>query len=159
MQRPSASLFALLAADAFAAGPVLASEPPAPVPTALEAFVANPNVVIAFSERVGGIESDDATLEVTALVAEDSADASRRMRGVKFSLANNDSPWRAHGTASCWMPERPERILCPGYVVGPDGSRMTMAAYGGDQGFAFPARRPAELAALVERAIAAFAAR
>ena len=160
-------------------------------PTALESFVADPDGVIAFSEPVGTIQSSDATLEVTAVVAESTADESRRLRGVKISLQDNggidhvwldesqlsqtqgelaeiesgiadlerrdSAPWRAQGTASCWMPARPERILCPGYLVGPDGSRMTLGAYGAD-GFEFPARRPSELAALIERAIAAFPA-
>ena len=58
-------------------------------PTALESFVADPAVVISFSEPVGKIASRDATLEVTAIVAEDTADPSRRLRGVKISLQDN----------------------------------------------------------------------
>ena len=99
-------------------------------------------MVIAFSESVGSIRSTDATLKVTALVAEDSADASRRMRGVKLTLhdnGGNDHVWldeselaKAQCTASCWMPAHPQRIRCYGFVVGPDGSRMTLGAYGAD---------------------------
>lgn len=144
--------------------------------------------MIAFSEPVGAIHGSDATLEVTAVVAESTADESRRICGVKISLQDNggidhvwldesqltqtqgelaeiesgiaelerrdSAPWRAQGRASCWMPARPQRILCPGYLVGPDGSRMTLGVYGAD-GFEFPARRPSGLAALIERAIAA----
>lgn len=123
---------------------------------------------------------------MTALIAADTADASRRMCSVKLSLADNSrldqlyldesllpalledlagiesgipeleqgsAPYRVEGTASCWMPAHPQRILCPGFRVGPDGSGLTLAAYGSD-GFAFPAHRPAELATLIERAIA-----
>ena len=57
------------------------------------------------------------------------------MRGVKLSLQDNggsDHVWldESQLSASCWMPAHPERILCPGFVVGPDGSRMTLGAYG-----------------------------
>ena len=67
------------------------------------------------------------------------------------------APWRARGTGRCWMPAHPERILCPGFLDGPDGSRLTLGAYGADS-FEFPARRPSALAALFARAIEAFSA-
>ena len=183
---PAVLIAGSLAAACLTAGACFGAEP-----TALESFVANPNVVLAYSESVGSIASSDATLEVTALVAEDTADVSRRMRGVKLSLQDNggsdhlwldvsqlaaaqgelaeiesgiadlkrsdSAPWRAQGTGRCWMPAHPERILCPGFLVGPDGSRLTLGAYGSDS-FEFPARRPAELAALFARAIEAFSA-
>ena len=162
-----------------------------PEPTALEAFVAKTSVVVEFSQVAGSIRSSDATVEVTAIVASDSADPSIRMRGISLSLQNNtgsdrvyldesqlaavqrdltqielgiprlkggtDAPWRVEGTASCWKPRQPQRILCPSYVVGPMGSRLALAAYGG-KGFEFPGHRPSELAALIERAIEAFSA-
>lgn len=73
-------------------------------------------------------------------------------------LENGSAPYRVQGTASCWMPAHPQRILCPSYRVGPDWSGMTLGAHGPDE-FAFPAQRPAELAALVERALKALRAR
>lgn len=168
------------AAGCLAAGGSVAAEP-----TELEAFVARPGVAIEFSRSVGAIESSDARVEVTALVAADTADAARKMRGLKLSLADNagldqvyldesmlaalqedlagieegipdlqdgSAPYRVQGTASCWMPTHPQRILCPSYRIGPDWSGMTLGAYGSGV-FEFPAHRPAELAALIQRAI------
>lgn len=66
--------------------------------------------------------------------------------------------WRVAGTASCWMPERPTRILCPSHRTGPDGSALLLGAYGG-RSFTFPDRRPAELAALVNAAAGLLAGR
>ena len=57
------------------------------------------------------------------------------------------------GTGACWMPQRPMRILCPSYRVGPEGSSFGLAAYGGPR-FTYPGQRPAAFAALVEQAIA-----
>lgn len=57
------------------------------------------------------------------------------------------------GTGACWMPQRPMRILCPSYRVGPEGSSFGLAAYGG-LGFNYPGKRPAAFTALVEQAIA-----
>lgn len=186
MNRSSPMLHVIAFVASLVAGVATASEP-----TALEAFVAKPNVVVEFSQAVGSIRSSDATVEVTAIVASDTADATQRMRGVRLYLQNNagidqlyldesqlakvqgelaeieggiaylksgtDAPWRAQGTGSCWMPERPQRILCPGYVVGPEGSRMTLGAYGANA-FEFPGHRPSELAALIASAVAAFPA-
>ena len=168
------------AAAGLAAGTSEAAEP-----TAFEAFVLRPGVAVEFSQAVGAIESEDARVEVTALVAADTADASKKMRGLKLSMTDNAgldqvyldesllvtlqedlagieggipelensiTPYRVQGTASCWMPARPQRILCPSYRVGPDWSGLMLSAYGSD-GFEFPARRPAELAALIQRAI------
>ena len=173
------------------AGCLAASASQAAEPTELEAFVARPGVAIEFSQAVGTIESSDARVEVTALVAADTADASIRMRGLKLSMTDNSAldhvyldesllaslqedlagidgdiaelesgsaPYRIQGTASCWRPAHPQRILCPGYRIGPDWSGMTLGAYGSN-GFAFPSRRPADLAVLIERAIEALPAR
>jgi hypothetical protein len=67
-------------------------------------------------------------------------------------MQSADSPYRVHGTAACWRPARPMRILCPSYRVGPDWAGLTLAVYGG-RGFEYPERRPAELAALIRQAI------
>lgn len=180
-------LAVLASVSCLATGASRASEP-----TELEAFVAKPGVAFEFSQAIGSIESADANVEITALVASDTADASQRMRGVRLSMENNSgidhvyldesqlasvqddladieggiaelkaaagAPYRVQGTASCWMPAHPQRILCPSYRVGPDWSGMTLGAYGSN-GFAFPSRRPAEFAALIDRAIEAFSAR
>jgi hypothetical protein len=87
---------------------------------------------------------------VTALVA--------GIEGGIRELENSSAPYRDQGTASCWRPAHPQRILCPSYRVCPDRSGMTLAACGSD-GFEFPAHRPVELAALVESALEALRAR
>lgn len=68
-------------------------------------------------------------------------------------LESGGAPVRVQGTGACWMPPRPLRILCPSYRVGPDGRGMQLAAYGG-RTFSYPEKRPAMLAALVERTLA-----
>ena len=73
--------------------------------------------------------------------------------GIPELKSGGGAPYRVQGTASCWMPPRPIRILCPSYAVGPDWSGMTLGAYGG-AGFAFPGHRPRELADLIDRALA-----
>ena len=179
-------LAVLASVSCLASGASRASEP-----TDLDAFVAKPSVGIEFSQAIGTIESSDAKVEVTALVANDTADASQRMRGVRLSMKNSSgidhvyvdesqlasvqadladikggiaeltagqgAPYRVQVTASCWMPAHPQRILCPSYRVGPDWSGITLGALGSSD-FAFPSHRPAELAALIKRAIEAFSA-
>jgi len=164
----------------------------APEPTAFEKFVANPDVIVEFEQWVGSIDSTDAKLSVTALVAHHSADPARRMRGLRLTMEDNsgtdsvyvdeagfaalkqdlasveqmrttlrnesDAPYRVAGTESCWMPERRTRILCPSYRTGPDWSGLLLAVLGGD-GFEYPDREPAELAALIEKAAATLASR
>lgn len=173
-------------AFALAAGDASAGEPD-PEPTALQSFVANPNVIVDFEQWVGSVASGDAKVSVTALAAHDTADPARRMRGLRLTMEDNagsdsahldesqsvalarglaeveggksfmrtelDAPYRVMGTASCWMPKRPVRILCPSYRIGPDWTGMLLAVYGG-RGFDFPDRKPAELAALLERGVA-----
>lgn len=168
------------------------ADAPAPAPTAFESFVADPNVVVEFEQWAGTVASADARVSVTALAGHDSADASRRMRGARFTMEDNagsdsvhldesqfaallrdlaqveagkarlrsesGAPYRVHGTASCWMPQRPMRILCPSYRIGPDWAGMLLGAYGG-RTFEFPDREPAELAALIARAAALLEAR
>jgi len=69
-----------------------------------------------------------------------------------------DAPYRVAGTESCWMPARPTRILCPSYRTGPDWSGLLLGVLGGN-GFEYPDREPAELAALIEKAAATLASR
>jgi hypothetical protein len=73
--------------------------------------------------------------------------------GIPELEAGGGAPTRVQGTAACWMPARPMRILCPSYRVGPDWTGLHLAAYG-SPGFMYPNQRPAELKALVEQAIA-----
>ncbi len=73
--------------------------------------------------------------------------------GIAELKAGTGAPWRTQGTASCWMPNEPRRILCPNYHVGPEGSGFGLGAYG-NRGFNFPDRRPAEFAALLQLALA-----
>lgn len=186
-KRPSvrSTLIVLL----IVASQAIAEEPVAP--TAFEAYVARPTVVIDLLRSVGSFESSDAKAEVAVLIASDTANPGEQMRGLRLSLENNttadrlyldahqialaqsdlaeieggiaeleadsSAPYRVQGTASCWMPERPMRILCPSYRVGPDGAGFSLAAYGGP-GFGFPERRPSELKALIDQAAAALVA-
>ncbi|HEX9707560.1 MAG TPA: hypothetical protein VGA24_07965 [Steroidobacteraceae bacterium] len=161
-------------------------------PTAFESFVSKPSVVIELTQSIGMLGSTDATAEVTALVAHDTAKPGERMRGVRLTLANNtavehlyldagelataiselaeiesgvaelksgsDAPTRVQGTGRCWLPERPMRILCPSYRVGPDGMGLGLAVWGGS-GFSFPERRPSDFAALINQATATLESR
>jgi hypothetical protein len=72
--------------------------------------------------------------------------------GAELMKKNADAPYRVMGTQSCWMPKRPQRILCPDFYMGPDHSGLRLGAYDGPN-FSFPDRKPAELTALIERAI------
>ena len=62
--------------------------------------------------------------------------------------SGGDAPCRVLGTAACWQPERPMRILCPSYRIGPDWAGMMLGAFGSD-GFEYPGPRPDELVALI----------
>ena len=77
--------------------------------------------------------------------------------GIPELKAGTDAPWRVKGTGSCWRPARPMRILCPSYGVGPEGSGLSLSAYGGNS-FAFPGHRPPELALLLKKAAATLTA-
>jgi hypothetical protein len=76
--------------------------------------------------------------------------------GITELKAQTSAPWRVQGTARCWMPARPLRVLCPSYAAGPDGSGLWLSAYGGT-GFSFPGYLPAELARLLKKAASALA--
>ncbi|MFZ2508070.1 MAG: hypothetical protein WAW79_06340 [Steroidobacteraceae bacterium] len=80
------------------------------------------------------------------------ADLAQIEEAIPELQAGPEAPYRVQGTAACWRPAHPIRILCPSYRVGPDWSGMTVAAYGGPA-FDFPDHRPSELAALIELAI------
>lgn len=95
--------------------------------------------------------SDQAYLDETQLAAL-LDDLSGIETGIP-ELESGSSPYRVQGTGACWMPERPLRILCPSYRIGPDWAGLTLSVYGG-RGFEYPERRPAELAALIRRATA-----
>ena len=76
--KPTAVAVPILAAlSCLASGQELATEP-----TDFEAFVSSPSVVIEFTRPVGSVVSSDARLEVTALIATDTAHPPDRKRGV-----------------------------------------------------------------------------
>lgn len=77
--------------------------------------------------------------------------------GIPELKAGTGALWRVQGTGSCWRPARPMRILCPSYNVGPEGSGLSLSAYGGNS-FAYPGHRPSELAQLLKKAAATLAA-
>lgn len=186
--RHSALLFAIAAGITF---PASAVDRPIE-PTAFEAFVSKPSVVVEFTQSVGKLGSDDATAEVFAIVAQDTERPGERMQGVRLTLENNtaiehlyldagelatakselaeieggiaelksgtDAPYRVQGTGRCWQPERPMRILCPSFRLGPDGMGLGLAVWGGS-GFSFPGRKPSELEPLIDQATATLQAR
>lgn len=98
----------------------------------------------------GGIEQ--AWLDVTELRAL-LMDLDGIEGGIAELKAGTDAPWRTQGTASCWRPKEPRRILCPNYHVGPEGSGFGLGAYG-SRGFSFPDLRPSDFAALVTLGLA-----
>lgn len=73
--------------------------------------------------------------------------------GMEMAVDLGDAPYRVQGTATCWMPRTPLRILCPHYRTGVDGPALGMSAYGGTV-FSFPDCQPVELADLLDLAIA-----
>jgi len=69
-------------------------------------------------------------------------------------LESSHAAYSVQGTVSGWQPTNPQRILRPRDRTGPDGTDVTVDACSSD-GFEFRAHRPAELAALIGRAIEA----
>lgn len=61
----------------------------APLPTALERFVAQPSVVLDLEEDVGALRSSNATATITAVVGTNTARPTERMQGVRFTLEDN----------------------------------------------------------------------
>lgn len=78
----------------------------------------------------------------------------RMVRGSARRAENRLSVYQVEGVESCWMPQNPVRILCPGFRSGPDWSGLQLGAYGGTV-FSFPDRKPAQFLALVEQALVA----
>jgi hypothetical protein len=188
-QLPRSRRLALIAAIATQAA---AAQQAAVEPTSFESWILQPDVVVEFEQLAGSIVSSDASLEVTGVIAADTANPLERRHGLRLRFTNNagqdqihldrahvtvaiddlgeiesgiaelesgnGAPWRVQGTARCWRPARPMRILCPGYGIGPEGAGLQLAAYGGSQ-FTFPGRRPAELSLLMEQALALLASR
>jgi hypothetical protein len=73
--------------------------------------------------------SDQAYLDESQL-----ASLLRELAGIERSrpeLELGDSPYRIEGTASCWMPKQPMRILCPSYRIGADSAGMMLGPFGG----------------------------
>jgi hypothetical protein len=66
---------------------------PSPIlqPTPLEAFARQAGTHIAWSRRVGRVESAEAHAAVTALVVEDSAQPPDRIRGIRIDLTDGDA--------------------------------------------------------------------
>jgi hypothetical protein len=64
----------------------------------------------------------------------------RELAGIergRYKLEPGDSPYHVQGTASCWMPKQPMRILCSSYRIGPDWAGLMLGAFGGG-GFEYP---------------------
>lgn len=109
-------------------------------------------------ERMQGIQltlEDNTTFEHLYLDAGELVTAKSELAeiesGIEELKAGTGAPDRVQGTARCWKPERPMRILCPSYRFGPDGKGLGLAVWGGS-GFSFPERKPSELVALIDQA-------
>lgn len=115
-------------------------------------------------ERMRGVRltmGNNAALEQVYLDAGELAAAKSELAEIEAGVAELESeagaPYRVQGTARCWRPERPMRILCPSYHGSPDGMGLGLGVLGGS-GFSFPGKRPSDLAALIDQAAAALAA-
>ena len=104
-------------------------------------------------ESNGGYEQIYLERELIMSAVRDLAEIEEGIPDLKASTA---APYRVQGTASCWRPEHPIRILCASYRIGPDWSGMTLGVYGGDT-FSFPEHRPVELGNLLDRALGVIA--
>lgn len=60
-----------------------------PKPTPFEEFAASTNAVVSFTHRIGVIESSDAKATVIALIIDNSASPTNKMRGVRIDLEDN----------------------------------------------------------------------
>jgi len=162
---------------------------PAPVlePTALEALANQPTAKVRWSEEIGRVSGDEATVIITALSIEDVASPGHRMRGIRIDLANRtardhvfieenelqsilralreieneidslrkepaDAPYQYQGAAYFWRPHQRVHTLNAAFYIAPDSSGLAISAYKQEE-YRFPNHRPAELAALIERAM------
>jgi hypothetical protein len=64
-------------------------EPSPPEPTVLESFVGRPTVVFDLVAEVGSLQSADASVAVSAVIARDTGRPGERMKGVRFVMENN----------------------------------------------------------------------
>lgn len=67
---------------------------------------------------------------------------------------NGERPLVPHvfGTELCWMPDTPQRILCPSYRRDQAGETLFVAVYGDQVSFPLPGHDLADLAAVIETA-------
>jgi hypothetical protein len=56
-------------------------------PTRLEAFASQPTAQVTWSQEIGQIKSDEASVTVTALIIEDAVQPPHRMCGARIDLA------------------------------------------------------------------------
>jgi hypothetical protein len=67
-------------------------KPTAPLePTPLEAFAHQPTTYVAWSKRVGSLDSKEAQAVVTVLVLKDTAQPPGRMRGIRIDFSSSGS--------------------------------------------------------------------
>ena len=75
----------------LSAGRAQTNPAPSLQPTPLEAFAHQPTTHVTWSKQVGGLDSSEAHVTVTALVLEDTAQHPDRMRGIRIDLSGLDS--------------------------------------------------------------------
>ena len=91
------SSLALIAIVSIGGGGVAFTDGRSPTePTGLESFIAQPTVVLDLAELVGTLESQDASVAVTVVIASDTARPGERMRGLRFVMENNTGAGQAY---------------------------------------------------------------
>ena len=58
--------------------------------------------------------------------------------------------WRGRGTAACWLPREPQRILCPNYLIQEGFQSFSINVYGSDQSFPFTTGKLSDVANVFE---------